>query len=63
MINVYRFDISNEGSFMDVSWILQGLSRMDYYNEVHGFINYTISNPRNIIGDDIRCPYKRLKNI
>ena len=40
----------------------QGLRRMNYCNEVQGFINYVISNPRNISGDGIRCPYKRYKN-
>jgi hypothetical protein len=35
---------------------------MDYYNEVQGFINYTISNPRNITGGGIGCPCKRCKN-
>jgi hypothetical protein len=35
---------------------------MDYCNGVEGFINYTLSNPRNISGDGIRCPCKRCKN-
>jgi hypothetical protein len=35
---------------------------MKYCNGVQGFINYTISNPRNISGDDIRCPCIRCKN-
>jgi len=41
----------------DCSWIyrdsLQGLRRMDYHNEVQGFINYALSNSRNISGDGI----------
>ena len=35
---------------------------MNYYNEVHGFINYALFNPRNISESDIRCPCKRCKN-
>jgi hypothetical protein len=35
---------------------------MDYWNEVHGFINYSISNLRNISGGDIKCSCKRCKN-
>ena len=35
---------------------------MDYCNEVQGFINYAISNPRNISGGGIRCPCKSSKN-
>jgi hypothetical protein len=35
---------------------------MDYYNEVHGFINYALFNPRNISGGGIRCLCKRYKN-
>jgi hypothetical protein len=35
---------------------------MDYCNEVQGFINYTISNPRDISGGGIRCSCKRCKN-
>jgi len=50
----------------DHLWMYQdspkGLWKIDYYNEVQGFINYTISNPRNITGGGIRCPCKRCKN-
>ena len=35
---------------------------MDYCNGVQGFINYVISNLRNINGGSIRCPCKRCKN-
>jgi hypothetical protein len=35
---------------------------MDYCNEVEGFINYVLSNLRNISGGDIECLYKRCKN-
>jgi hypothetical protein len=35
---------------------------MDYCNGVQGFINYALSNPRDINGGSIRCPYKRCKN-
>jgi hypothetical protein len=38
------------------------LRRMDYCNRVYGFINYAISNPRNISGGGIRCLCKRYKN-
>jgi hypothetical protein len=40
----------------------QGLRRMNNYNRVQGFINYTLSNLRNINGEGIRCPCKRCKN-
>ena len=50
----------------DCSWMHQdspqGLRMMDYCNGVLGFINYIISNPRNISGGSIRCSYKRYKN-
>jgi len=36
----------------DHSWMyrdsLEMLYRMDYYNRVEGFINYILSNPRNV---------------
>ena len=38
------------------------LRMMDYCNWIEGFINYVLSNPRNISGDGIRYPYKRCKN-
>jgi len=34
---------------------------MDYYNGVDGFINYALSNPKNIVGEGIRCSCKRCK--
>jgi hypothetical protein len=41
----------------DCSWMYrdspQGLRKMDYHNEVQGFINYALFNLRNISGDDI----------
>jgi hypothetical protein len=40
----------------------QELRRMNYCNGVQDFINYAISNMRNISGDDIRYLYKRCKN-
>jgi len=40
----------------------QGLRRMNYCNEVQGFINYATSIPINISGSGIRCPCKRCKN-
>ena len=47
----------------DCSWMYwvshEGLHMMDRYNEVEGFINYILSNMRNIIGDDIKCSCKR----
>jgi hypothetical protein len=50
----------------DCSWMYrdspQGLRRMDYYNEVQGFINYALSNLRNISGDGIWCLCKRCKD-
>ena len=35
---------------------------MDYYNGVEDFINYALSNSRNISGCGIRCPCNRCKN-
>ena len=50
----------------DRLWIyrnsLKGLRMMDYCNGVQSFINYALSNPRNINRGDIRCPCKRYKN-
>jgi hypothetical protein len=50
----------------DCSWMYrvspERLRWMDYCNEVEGFINYILSNLRNISGGDIECPYKRCKN-
>ena len=40
----------------------QELRRMNYCNGVQDFINYAISNLRNISGDGIRYLYKRCKN-
>ena len=34
---------------------------MDYYNVVEGFINYALSNLKNITGGGIRCSCKRCK--
>ena len=34
----------------------------DYCNGAESFINYTLSNPKNISGGGIRCSYKRCKN-
>ena len=33
----------------------EGLRLMNYYNEIEGFINYTLSNIRNISVCGIRC--------
>lgn len=38
------------------------LCMMNYCNEIRGFINYTLSNLKNINGYGIRCLYKRCKN-
>jgi hypothetical protein len=50
----------------DYSWMYQvspeGLCMMNYCNENEGLINYTLSNPKNISGDDIRYPRKICKN-
>jgi hypothetical protein len=50
----------------DCSWMYRDsperLCRMDYCNWVEAFINYTLSNPKNISGGDIRCPCKKYKN-
>jgi len=50
----------------DRLWMYQdfpkGLHMMDYYNDVKGFINYTLSNLRKISEGDIRYPCKRYKN-
>ena len=41
---------------------LDELRKMDYCNEIEGFINHALSNLRNISGCDIRCSCKRCKN-
>ena len=41
---------------------LKELRMMDYCNEVENFINYVLSNPRNISGCGIKCPCKRCKH-
>jgi len=50
----------------DHSWMyrdsLEMLYKMDYCNGVEGFINYILSNPRNVSGDGIRYLCKRCKN-
>ena len=40
----------------------EGLYEMDYYNGIQIFISYALFNPRNISGDNIRCPCKRCKS-
>jgi len=35
---------------------------IDYYNGIQGFINYTLSNLKNISGVNIRCSCKRCEN-
>ena len=40
----------------------QGLRRMDYYNGVQGFINFTTFIPRNFTDGGIRCPCRKCKN-
>ena len=50
----------------DRSWMyrvsLKELCMMDYCNEVEDFINYTISNSKNISEGGIRYPCKKCKN-
>ena len=50
----------------DRSWMYrespQGLRRMDYCNEVQGFINFATSIPINFTGSSIRCPCRKCKN-
>ena len=40
----------------------KGLHMMNYYHGVEGFINYTLSNLRNINESNIRCLGKRCKS-
>ena len=42
--------------------LTQGLQRMDYYNGIQSFINYALSNLRNISRGSIRCSCKSCKN-
>ena len=35
---------------------------VDYCNGIQDFINYALSNMRNISGGSIKCLYKRCKN-
>ena len=50
----------------DRSWMYrdspQGLRRIDYCNEVQGFINFTTSIPKNFTGGGIRCPCRKCQN-
>jgi len=50
----------------DYSWMYRdspkGLQMMNDYNRVQSFINYALSNLRNINERGIRCPCKRYKN-
>jgi len=50
----------------DRSWMYrdspQGLRRMDYCNEVQGFINFITSIPINFTGGGIRCPCRKYQN-
>ena len=60
------FDIVSIKVMDDRLWMYwdspQELRRMDYCNGIQGFINYAISNPKNISWSNIRCPYNRCKN-
>jgi hypothetical protein len=47
---------------LDVSSLPKGLHMTDYCNGVKDFINYALSNIKNINGGGIRCLYKRYKN-
>jgi len=51
----------------DRSWMYQnspqGLRRMDYYNDVQGFINFATSIPRNFTDGGIRCLCRKCKNL
>ena len=48
----------------DRSWIFrvspERLCKMNYCNRVDDFINYTLSNPKNISEGGIRYPFKML---
>jgi ferredoxin-thioredoxin reductase catalytic subunit len=50
----------------DRSWMYQDspqrLWRMDYCNEVQGFINFATSIPRNFTRGSIRCPCRKYQN-
>jgi hypothetical protein len=50
----------------DRSWIYlvspEGSYKMDYFNRADGFINYALSNLKNISGGVIRCLCKGCKN-
>ena len=49
-----------------LSWMYQvspeGLCMMDYYSGVKGFINYALSNLKNISRGNVRYPCKRCNN-
>jgi len=47
---------------LDVSSLPKGLHMTDYCNGVKDFINYALSNIKNINGGGIRCLYKWYKN-
>jgi hypothetical protein len=50
----------------DHSWMYQyspqELRRMDYYNRVQGFINFTTSIPKKFTGCGIRCSCRKCQN-
>ena len=47
--------------YIDI-YSLEGLRKMNYYNKIQDFINYTLFNPKYISEDGVRCPCKRYKN-
>jgi hypothetical protein len=50
----------------DLSWryqeTLQWFYRKDYCKKIESFINFSLLNPKNISGDEIRWSYVKCKN-
>jgi len=47
---------------LDILSFTQKIAHDGLFNGVEDFISYTLSNPKYISGDGIRCPCKRCKN-
>jgi hypothetical protein len=51
--------ISNGSSFIEVLKFFKGLYKQDYLKWVKRFINFILSNMKNISEDEIACPYMK----
>jgi hypothetical protein len=51
--------ISNGSSFIEVLKFFEGLYKQDCLKWVKRFINFILSNMKNISEDEIACPYMK----